>query len=37
MMLLHPNLATNARDFFKLCALLIPTLTYHELKKMIHI
>ena len=28
MMLLYPNLATNAKVFFKLCSLLITTLTY---------
>ena len=32
MMLLHPNLATNSRVIFKLCSLLITTLTYHESK-----
>ena len=32
MMLLHPNLATNARVVFKLCSLLITTLTYHATK-----
>ena len=28
MMLLYPNLAANARVVFKLCSLLITTLTY---------
>ena len=28
MMLLHPNLATNARAVFKLCSLLITNFTY---------
>ena len=32
MMLLHPDLATNARVVFKLCLLLINTLTYHASK-----
>ena len=32
MMLLHPNLATYSRVIFKLCSLLITTLTYHESK-----
>ena len=32
MMLLHPNLAANARIVFKLCSLLITTLTYNVLK-----
>ena len=29
MLLLYSNLATNARVVFKLCSLLITTLTYH--------
>ena len=32
MMLLHPNSAANARIVFKLCSLLITTLTYNVLK-----
>ena len=32
MMLLHPNLATNARVVFKLSSLLITILTYHVSK-----
>ena len=32
MMLLHSNLAKNARVVSKLCSLLITTLTYHESK-----
>ena len=32
MMLLHLNLATNARVVFTLCSLLIATLTYHASK-----
>ena len=32
IMLLHPNLAKNARVVSKLCSLLITTLTYHESK-----
>ena len=32
MMLRHPNLAANARVVFKLCLLLITTLTYHASK-----
>ena len=32
MMLLHPNLATNARVVFKLSSLLITILTYHASK-----
>ena len=32
MMLLHPNLAANARDVFKLYSLLITTLTYNAPK-----
>ena len=31
-MLLHPNLAKNARVVFKLGSLLITTLTYHASK-----
>ena len=29
IILLQPNLATNAKVVFKLCSLLITTLTYH--------
>ena len=32
MMLLHLNLAANARVVLKFCSLLIITLTYHESK-----
>ena len=32
MMLLHPNLATNARVVFNRCSLLITILTYHASK-----
>ena len=28
MILLHPNLATNAKVVFKLCSILISTITY---------
>ena len=32
MILLHPNLAANAKVLFKLCSLLITTLSYHASK-----
>ena len=32
MMLLPPNLATNARVVFKLCSMLLTTLTYQASK-----
>ena len=32
MMLLHPNVATNATVVLKLCLLLIATLTYRASK-----
>ena len=32
MMLLHPNLGENVRVVFKLCSLLITTLTYYASK-----
>ena len=34
MMLLHPNLAANARVVFKLCYLFITTLTYYASKTL---
>ena len=32
MMLLHPNVATNARVVFKICSKLITTIAYHASK-----